>query len=243
MEFERINEDTIRVVVSNDDLHDRGVSITDLLGNQEEIEHFFYGLLEEADIDYAFLNKNDGEISFQVLPNRNGMEVYISNQMPDQELMEGIVKSAIENRDPEQNGANDDVSADLLKRLIGTDDTDEETDNSLPASTPVMDDDARRTMLEDMPSSAFIKIEEFEDVLRLANVVGSGLRDSQLYENQHAYFFDLQFEDALTLVDRQNILSIALEYGKVSPIAEDVIAEHGHTIFATRAIEQLNQYF
>lgn len=38
MEMERINEDTIRVVVTNDDLAERSMTVIDLLGNQEEIE-------------------------------------------------------------------------------------------------------------------------------------------------------------------------------------------------------------
>ena len=46
MEMERINEDTIRVVVTNDDLAERSISVIDLLGNQEEIERFFYNILE-----------------------------------------------------------------------------------------------------------------------------------------------------------------------------------------------------
>lgn len=32
MEMERINEDTIRVVIGNDDLNERGIRVLDLLG-------------------------------------------------------------------------------------------------------------------------------------------------------------------------------------------------------------------
>ena len=56
MEMERINEDTIRVVVTNDDLAERSISVIDLLGNQEEIERFFYNILEEVDVEHDFEN-------------------------------------------------------------------------------------------------------------------------------------------------------------------------------------------
>ena len=73
MEMERINEDTIRVVVTNDDLAERSISVIDLLGNQEEIERFFYNILEEVDVEHDF--ENNEAVTFQVLPNRNGLEL------------------------------------------------------------------------------------------------------------------------------------------------------------------------
>ncbi len=40
MEMERINENTIRVLVDNDDLSARGITILDLLGDHQQIEAF-----------------------------------------------------------------------------------------------------------------------------------------------------------------------------------------------------------
>ena len=44
MEMERINEDTIRVVIGNDDLNERGIRVLDLLGNHKHIESLFYSI-------------------------------------------------------------------------------------------------------------------------------------------------------------------------------------------------------
>ena len=38
MEMERINENTIRVLIGNDDLDKRGITVLDLLGNHKQIE-------------------------------------------------------------------------------------------------------------------------------------------------------------------------------------------------------------
>ena len=68
MEMERINEDTIRVVIGNDDLNERGIRVLDLLGNHKQIESFFYSILEEVDVDHQF--QDNDAVTFQVLPNK-----------------------------------------------------------------------------------------------------------------------------------------------------------------------------
>ncbi|HAJ69868.1 MAG: adaptor protein MecA [Alkalibacterium gilvum] len=76
MEIEHINEDTIRVTIENTDLEERGVTFLDLLGNQKQIEKFFYSILEEVDIDEEF--QESEAVTFQVMPNSNGLELFIS---------------------------------------------------------------------------------------------------------------------------------------------------------------------
>ncbi|RRG17972.1 competence protein [Weissella viridescens] len=243
MEFERINEDTIRVDLTNHDLAERGVSITDLMGNQDEIENFFRGLLEEADEDYDFLNKSDGAVSFQVLPKRDGLEVFISTRAPDQAMMEGIMQSVVGKQDDDEH-PNDDVSNDLLKKLLGTDEDDSEQGVADDHDTNVVTTPKGAPYVaEDVPNVAFMRFNDFEDVLGLAQIVGSGLEQTRLYENQGKYYLSLEFAPDLKLADRQNLLSVALEYGKVSPLDQAVIAEHGRTILNDHAVDQLNQYF
>ena len=76
MEIEHINDDTIRVRIENADLEARGYTFLDLLGNQKQIETFFYSILEEVDIDDEF--QESDAVTFQVMPNRNGLELFIS---------------------------------------------------------------------------------------------------------------------------------------------------------------------
>ena len=45
MEMEKVNENTIRVLLGTEDLTDRGITVLDLLGNQKEIENFFFSIL------------------------------------------------------------------------------------------------------------------------------------------------------------------------------------------------------
>lgn len=83
MEMENINENTIRVLIENSDLEERGITFLDLLGNQKQIESFFYSILEEVDVDNQF-HESDA-ITFQVLPNGNGLELFISKGMNNED--------------------------------------------------------------------------------------------------------------------------------------------------------------
>jgi Negative regulator of genetic competence, sporulation and motility len=53
MEMDRLNENTIRVILSTEDLQERGVTVLDLLGNKKQIESFFYSILDEVDKDHV----------------------------------------------------------------------------------------------------------------------------------------------------------------------------------------------
>ena len=74
--MEHINENTIRVNIENTDLEERGITFLDLLGNQRQIENFFYSILEEVDIHEEF--QETDSVTFQVVPKKNGLELYIS---------------------------------------------------------------------------------------------------------------------------------------------------------------------
>ncbi len=108
MEMERINENTIRVLIGNDDLTQRGITVLDLLGNHQQIESFFYSILEEVDTEHQF--QDNDSVTFQVLPNRNGLELFISKNGIDEEVI-------ADQADDAQELQTDDIS-DFLKRQL-----------------------------------------------------------------------------------------------------------------------------
>ena len=84
MEMEHINENTIRVIIENEDLAERGITFLDLLGNHREIESFFYSILEEVDIEDEF--KSSEAVTFQVLPKNDGLELFISKNLTPEDI-------------------------------------------------------------------------------------------------------------------------------------------------------------
>lgn len=84
MEMEHINENTIRVIIENEDLAERGITFLDLLGNHREIESFFYSILEEVDVEDEF--KSSEAVTFQVLPKNDGLELFISKNLTPEDI-------------------------------------------------------------------------------------------------------------------------------------------------------------
>lgn len=86
MEMEHINENTIRVTIENEDLAARGITFLDLLGNQKEIENFFYSILEEVDVADEF--EGSDAVTFQVMPKGDSLELLISKNLFNEEVQQ-----------------------------------------------------------------------------------------------------------------------------------------------------------
>lgn len=78
MRMEKINSGTIKVTITNQELDERGIDLLSLLGDEDGIESFLYSILDEIDVDDEF--KSTGAVSFQVLPNSNGLDMFIKNK-------------------------------------------------------------------------------------------------------------------------------------------------------------------
>ncbi|MDR3191266.1 MAG: adaptor protein MecA [Lactobacillaceae bacterium] len=246
MEMERINDDTIRVVVSNTDLADRSISVIDLLGNQDEIEKFFYSILEEVDTEHDF--ENNEAVTFQVLPNRNGLELFISKNITDTEMMSDMMQSMLGSRDASQ-ATNDEVSDSLLEQLLSHD-----GDEKKPArprahrnvEQPMVNDLVEDTHLRPVVSASdpvIFQFTDFEGVIQFANTLQEEFGASKLIEYKKEYFLELVFEPSFAQDVILDITSIAREYGTVTPVAAEVLAEHGRVIFDNNAVTQLLNYF
>ena len=160
MEMERINENTIRVLVDNDDLSARGITILDLLGDHQQIEDFFYSILKEVDTDHQF--QNNDAVTFQVMPTNNGLELFIS-------------KNDSNFAGNEQHGPiNDQVSKYIKQHLI-------------QKNSP--DQDQRKTAINDSEDNEIqhtnwqvITFDSFEDLIDFAKIAESDDVSSYLYK-------------------------------------------------------------
>jgi len=245
MEMERINDDTIRVVVTNDDLAERSISVIDLLGNQEEIERFFYNILEEVDVDHDF--ENNEAVTFQVLPNRNGLELFISKNIGDKAMMDGVINSMFGNR--ENSNLNDEVSESLLEQLLDNDGmdapkpaaqtpTDEAkmVDRIVQAAQEVARDQSDEQQL-------IVKFNDFEAIIQLAKRLTTMPLQSQLFDYHHDYYLELQLRDLATHTQIQDVTAVVREYGEIVSIAPEVLSEHGKVIFKENTLQQVLELF
>ncbi|AOT55956.1 adaptor protein MecA [Weissella soli] len=246
MEMERINDDTIRVLVTNDDLADRSISVIDLLGNQEEIEKFFRSILEEVDVDNDFAENE--AVTFQVLPNRNGLELFISKNVENNNLMTDMMENIMGDRDNVE--SKDDVTDTLLEQLLGHDTSDDQPKRPRQKAGNRVNDATSVTggpenVVEKTISPVILKFADFEMVIQLAQALRGKhvFEDSMLIEYHSEYFVELTLDTTLPKDELINITAIAREFGTLTPVAAEVLAEHGRVIFANAAIESVLKYF
>lgn len=240
MEMERINDDTIRVTISSDDLNERGVTFLDLLDNHKEIESFFYSVLEEVDTDHQFAS-NDA-VTFQVLPNRNGLELYISKNPTDG--MEEAIKSVSKDNAP-SNGEMDEVSDFLKRKLAETDSNDKNNDDSSYTSDGNPADLNGYANGVGSTQKSVIELEDFESLPSIAELIktNSGI-ESVLYRYHDIYYLELTFFTSENSPETiKNDLAIAYEYGNSTIVSSEVLREHGEVVIDGAALELAKRYF
>ncbi|AZP93721.1 adaptor protein MecA [Enterococcus mundtii] len=215
MEMEHINENTIRVMIGHDDLEERGVSFLDLLGNHREIENFFYSILEEVDIEEEF--QSSEAVTFQVLPKGDGLELFISKNMPDEEIGQ--------NNESTLNSA--DVSEFLQDQML----TNEE-ESDLTESTTASE------------QRAIFVFNDFEQVIQLANDVQLESAWTDLYQLEERYYLVVHFwMENLNQIDVENQYARILEFAEKSTRTAEALNEYGQQLMERNALERIKFYF
>ncbi|GEO67959.1 adaptor protein MecA [Levilactobacillus spicheri] len=237
MEMERINENTIRVVIGNDDLSERGITVLDLLGNHKQIESFFYSILEEVDVDHQF--QDNDAVTFQVLPNRNGLELFISKNVdPDAPVDEDQADASVDADHPDQ--VSDQIKAHLLEK-------DGQKDFFSTMKTPASESNDVADYLNDdgQPTVAqVVRLHTFEDMISLARVLRLESAASNLYQYNGNYYLELIFFTNETSQEAiKDDMAVAYEYADRSKVAPDVLAEHGELVMEHSALELTRFYF
>lgn len=231
--MERINEDTIRVIIGDDDLAERGITLLDLIGNHGQVEKFFYSILEEVDADYQF--RETDSVTFQVMPSQNGLELLISKNID-------FTNSSLPTN---SQGINE-----LLNSIRDTDDQNDQADyeevdtneNSqpMPESKPeevnaLKDDDSEVDITEFDDFNDFIHLTQ---VLRLEN----GTSDLYLYHNKYYLKLTL-FNQSGNYTKVSDEVAIAREYGVKTKVTNELLEEYGQLVMENSALELGRHYF
>lgn len=213
MEMENINENTIRVLIENEDLEERGITFLDLLGNQKQIESFFYSILEEVDVENQF--QETDAITFQVLPKGNGLELYISKgEHDDFDSFEGF--------DPTEQ-----VIDYIKKHTEATDKDDKPTEEEQPSHLEI--------------TTEFYNFENFLEVSKRL-VLESGTSQLHFFEGYYFLTIDFHLDEMIE-TDLETQLMILAEFGDESPLTKEVLSEYGQVVMSDDALNTARQYF
>ena len=226
MEIEHINDDTIRVRIENSDLEARGYTFLDLLGNQKPIETFFYSILEEVDIDEEF--QESDAVTFQVMPSRNGLELFISK--------------------------NSDVHEDFLTNVDFEEYNEQESNSSkdysrfeMPRNSKKKDEEPAESevgQIENQDYRNVIEFQFFEQLVQLARIFQSENGFTSLYQFNGKYYLELNvMDDEFSLRTPQEEIALVMEFGEKTKISADVLMEHGKLLIEDVALETIRFHF
>lgn len=214
MEMEHINENTIRVMIGHKDLEERGVSFLDLLGNHKEIESFFYSILEEVDIEDDF--RGSEAVTFQVLPKGDGLELFISKNLPNEEVLPN---------------AEDSLNSSDIKEFIQQ----QILNNEKELSHNIGDTSEYQVIFS---------FDDFEHMIQLATEVELKSAWTDLYVLEDVYHLVVHFcMENLNQTNVENQIARILEFVDRSNRTSETLNEYGQNLMKRNAIERVKFYF
>ena len=219
MEMERINDDTILVRIENEDLQERGTSVSELLANPTEIEEFFHSILVEMDVIDQF---EDSEgMSFQVMPNPEGIELYVTKFVEKKDIeadSERFVRNLV----------------DTIQHSLGHRMGKPKKEKKVEA--PV----EKEKILEPLDCTVFF--DSFEDFVQLAKMYPYNVQKSSLYRYSNYYFLHV-YQDVFGGEDFTADVALLREFGEFSRVSWEVVQEYGEVMMKEKAIETAKKYF
>lgn len=230
MEMEHIDENTIRVTISHDELSERGVTLWDLLSNRKQMEEFFYNILEEVDTEHAFVGNDT--VTFQVLPGKDGMLDMIISKNNGGIVPEQLLKKLV--------SANGEVPSELSKLMKDTNTTDTKAQPDAKTTPEQTKDDEAIT---DISEEMVVKFNDFEDFLALANNFEIDEVKSDLYVYRGQFYAHIQVYPNQLNSEIKAKLALVYEYADNAPTTAAMLAEHGKLLMADTAFEQARYYF
>lgn len=213
MEMEHINENTIRVIIENEDLAERGITFLDLLGNHREIESFFYSILEEVDIEDEF--KSSEAVTFQVLPKNDGLELFISKNLTPEDISKMNNSTEFEVNDFDQ----------LIRQQILT-------------NSESLEENSNKNNLRVFQLSSFEDMIE----LASYHFLDDAWCDLYLLNETYyvRVYFDPEIYGEYALA---NATAEILEYASASSVSTEMLEEYGKLLMQRDAIEITRAHF
>ena len=224
MEMEHINENLIKVLIDTQDLAERGINFLDLIGDQSLIEKFFYSILEEVDVDQHF--QESEAVTFQVMPNKDGLELYISRNNFDEieTIWEDEISKRLLERKKQSKVNRQRAKASKYEELAG---------NSKGKDS------------ERIISGQLIRFADLESFLKAARAMKAVTDSNTLFAMNNAYYLRVDSQDAeiMNHLEASHPLWQLLEYGEVDQVTSEVLIEHGQVIKEDNALEFFAQRF
>ena len=242
MKFTKLNENSIRCVISRDEMTEYGVNLDDLMDDREKAEGFLRLILDEAKTEVDFhtsgeaLNVQlsimpDGDVALMISDDQNAAIRAMLSQFKDKlkDFSEMVVEEAKKHEGLQKKGTAD------VKPYTPT-----PFDQVVETTKEVLESAAEDDPLE---MTLWSEFENLDDCIRLAkSLVSLGDVDSKLYKFEDRYFLSMNMVQTKRQMAK-NVFAVA-EYS--TQVFNDAglaarLNEHGTLILDGHALKDLSE--
>lgn len=89
MEFRRMNNGSVRCLISEEDMQEHGLEVTDFLNDKEKVHDFLGIVIEKAKEEVGYVN-NSGILSMQVMPLSKGRLSIVFSEKDDLSMLDDV---------------------------------------------------------------------------------------------------------------------------------------------------------
>lgn len=239
MKFRRIDEDTVRCIVSKEDMQEYGIVLEDFFKNKGKVHDFLHEIVERAEQEIGYEPK-EGLLSMQIIPiSQNTISITFSEQGSDdyEDIMNAFRNSV---GDLIDEGGNFSQALDEESdEYIEDEETEEDIDFGDSVGSQIVGMDDSVTIMIAMRS--LDKMAEFCRMLNIEKTV-----KSELYRlNSKGIYCLIIDKDIISSGVMKHILLLAVEYTSNITDEEKIISyvrDHGELIIEKSAYRILKKY-
>lgn len=218
MKYKKINEATVQCIISEDDMTEYGLTLSDIFERNEKGEEFLRDIIERAHEEVGY-QINNGNIAMQITPLKDkGLVVTFTDEGPAafKEMLQHL-KEVLQ-----------DVSAELSHQ--------DEVERQAQAAKAQEYDENRRM---------FVFASMRQTMQYVATIPNTCSVKSHLYKEGEGYYLVLE-KNRLSYKTFNKISASAVEFGNLVAVSDErllFLEEHGECMIRDRAVSKLRRIY
>lgn len=226
MRIERIDETTVKLFITYQDIEARGFKREDLWTNRKRGEEFFWSMMDEINDEEEFVV--EGPLWIQVHAFEKGVEVTVSKSKGD-ELLNMTDEESNEQLEYQVN--------DFLSQALDSDQNIGELLNN--------QDEETRKQFVPKDIGLLVRFEELEDIIEYAhyNEHKDLVFTDLLYMLDNKYYYYVQFDQ----IDNEEIINDfygqLLEYANPTQVSKLYLDDYAKVVMSYNVMGQITRYF
>jgi adapter protein MecA 1/2 len=227
MEIKRIDESTIKIVLTEEELQERGIKQDEIWRNRDKGETLFVDMMEEAYQKERF--EADGPLWIEAHMHDYGVEIFVTKGNTNRIKLSEAGSSeqpalGLNDKGGDHSKMNHDMFSSQLQN-------------------PSVAADRKTQSQHAVYHSSVYKFKDIENVIQLAHRLPLPFFDSQLYSFDNYYYLVVKYPESRLMKGKDWVESLILEYGERGHTSIHRLDEYGNSILADNAIATIKIYF